>query len=214
MPSKSARKLQRGKFRRISRVGGGRWSEYIPFSIGEGEVFHITANYLAERPNRANFRPTSMEVEAVGGYVPPSTTNPQHNIAWYAPAAIQFWFGEADTNKSSSLAPRMVSNIPRRFSILNPPSADWYAYDVPPTTAVAQLQHICMGPTYGNHQYIRGIIRINLEFQHEILPAVCPSLWLNSSEDPRQIAARAARQDVTGHSSPTIPDFDLLPEST
>jgi len=183
MPSsrKKGARRRRGNNRRAS----GRWTEYIPFSTPNGTTLTITTNYLSERPPRANFRPVRATVECVGLYCPARTADPSHAIGYWAPAAVQFWFSQAATSHSVTSPVFLVSQVPRSHTIVYNGTEDWYAYDVPASTDVLRLQVVCLGQpgSNGDQGYVRGVIRIELVTQPEILTATCPSLLATPDSD-------------------------------
>lgn len=118
-------------------------------------------------------------VEASPGYIPATSSN----AASYCPVAVNVQITEATASVATSKT-IVISNVPRTIRTFYPASQDWLSFALNDTTQFGIVEAVCLGPP-GQTAYVRGVIRVVVLLQPEVLTPTCPTLVLteNGYED-------------------------------
>lgn len=182
------RRTNRRMLRRRSRRPIHSYVEVIPFSLTVGTTTSILVSTLMSLPHRHNFRPISIRVVCVGGFVPTNASSSR--AGFYAPAGISVSLNDPRQIVANSL-PVLLGPNPVQAHVRYPKSADWFAWNVAGNTVIAQLTGDCLGqPSSLGHDtaaFIRGYVYLSIQYGPELIDSTCPAsrtlLQSNSEAD-------------------------------
>lgn len=172
------RQRQTRRRRRAGKVQ--KYMELISFSLSVGSSVSLTKGQLSGLPSNHNWKPHMIAVEVAPGYIPATSTH----VASYCPIAINVQITEAAASVSTSKT-LVISNQPRTVRVFYPPSQDWLSYSLNNGVQFGIIEAVCIGNP-GQTAYARGIARVIVHLQPEVLPPSCPTMLLTEKgyEDP------------------------------
>lgn len=152
---------------------GGRYTEYVSFSLVAATTTNIQVANLAQRPGRSNFRPTVASVTTTS-FVPATATLP----GFYAPVAIQIDFFSPQDEIVATSPTTVVRPNGTTVHLRYPSSSDWWPYNNTTSDVVLRISAVCLGasgPSATVRPVLQGVVTIKIRTGPEIAAAACPT---------------------------------------
>lgn len=170
------RRRPRGRRRARPRVQKSSvLTEVFYFNIQLGKEASYTVGSLSKPANR-NFRPLSVSVNCGSAYIPTMANGDAQG--WFVPSAVQIDMHDPTGNYVANSRATVLGPQPRTTTCRYPRSGDWFNNNIAVNSKLVTIAAICIGaPGHSpdTTAYVRGLVRMTIQYGPEALPNACPT---------------------------------------